>query len=174
VLAVKSPGAHAPSRDEAAAAGPGESDRPLFPVILHPTDFSTGARHAFDIACAVARGGSRLIVLHVVEAVHVASEGYEEALNERLRELQPDDPSIRAEYRLREGAPAQEILHEAAASSCDLIVVGTHGRTGLARLVTGSVAEAVLRRARCPVLAVKAPGPASSSGATSPLTTRVF
>jgi nucleotide-binding universal stress UspA family protein len=172
VLAVKLPGAHE-RPTEAAAAGPGTADRLLFPVILHPTDFSAAARHAFDIACAVAQGGSKLIVLHVVEAVHVASESYEEALYERLRELQPDDPSIRAEYRLCEGEPADEILRETTASSCDLIVLGTHGRTGLKRLVTGSVAEAVLRRARCPVLAVKAPAQAPSSGGTSPPTTNL-
>ena len=142
---------------EAASAGPGAAARPLFPVILHPTDFSERSRHAFDFACTLARGGGRLIVLHVVEAVHVASEGYEQALHERLREFQTDDPSIRVEYRLREGDPAAEILSEASATGCDLIALGTHGRTGLDRLLMGSVAEAVLHSAGCMVLAVKVP-----------------
>jgi nucleotide-binding universal stress UspA family protein len=111
---------------------------------------------------------------HVVEAVHVASESYEDALNERLRELQPGDPSMRVEYRLCEGESAGEIVHAAATSSCDLIVMGTHGRSGLDRLVMGSVAEAVLRRAVCPVLAVKAPAPTPTEGIVSPLTTTIL
>jgi len=65
------------------------------------------------------------------------SEGYEEALYERLRTFQADDPSIRVEYRLREGDPAAEVLSEAAATGCDLIALGTHGRTGLDRLLMG-------------------------------------
>ena len=136
--------------------------RPIFPNILHPTDFSDRSRHAFDLACALAPGGGRLIVLHVIEASHVVSEGHEEALFERLRTYQPDDPSIVVEYRLREGNPAEEIVGEAAAMGCDLIALGTHGRTGLHRMLMGSVAEAVLHRAQCMVLAVK------SHGASSP------
>jgi nucleotide-binding universal stress UspA family protein len=174
VLALKPPGAHARSGDEAAAAGPDAVDRPPFPVILHPTDFSERSRHAFEFACALARGGGRLIVLHVVEAVHVVSEGYEDALLERLRGLKPVDPSIRVDYRLFDGESASEIMREAAASSCDLIVLGTHGRTGVDRLVTGSVADAVLRHAGCPVLAVKVPKPASSPGVATPLSTNTL
>ena len=172
VLAIKPPGAHEQRRGEAVPAEPGAAG-PLFPVILHPTDFSERSRHAFDIACALARGGGRLIVLHVVEVVHVASEGYEDALNERLRSFQPDDPSIRVEYRLREGEPATETLSEASASGCDLIVLGTHGRTGLDRLVMGSVAEDVLRRAGVPVLIVRGPTDAPSSEHPSLLAQRL-
>jgi quercetin dioxygenase-like cupin family protein len=58
---------------------------------------------------------------------------------------------------LAEGDPAEEILHFADRLRCDLIVMGSHGRTGLGRLLTGSVAEEVLRRAACPVLVVKTP-----------------
>jgi nucleotide-binding universal stress UspA family protein len=161
VLAIKPQAApEMPGEEEAAAGpGPGTAAPPLFPVILHPTDFSERSRHAFDVACTLARGGGRLIVLHVVEAVHIASEGYEDALNERLRGFQPVDPTIRVEYRLRSGESAEEILREAAASACAVIALGTHGRAGLDRLLMGSVAEAVLRRAGCPVLVVKAPAP---------------
>jgi nucleotide-binding universal stress UspA family protein len=169
VLVVKGHAAQERAGEDASAAGPGADDRPLFPVILHPTDFSECSRHAFDHACALARRGGRLIVQHVVEAVHIVSEGYEDALNERLRKLQPGDPQIQVDYRLCAGESAEEILREAAASSCDLIVLGTHGRTGLSRLIMGSVAEAVLRRADCPVLAVKAPTP--SAGLDSPVAT---
>src|SRR5262249_48839479 len=61
------------------------------------------------------------------------------------------------EYRLSEGDPAVEIIRLAAEVKANLIVMGTHGRTGLGRLMMGSVAEAVLRRAPCPVLTLKAP-----------------
>jgi nucleotide-binding universal stress UspA family protein len=150
VLAVKPPGAPNSGGEDAAA-------RPLFPIILHPTDFSERSRHAFDVACALARGGGRLNVLHVVEAVHVASEGYEQALYERLRMFQTDDPSIQIEYWLREGDPATEILSDASGKECDLIALGTHGWTGLDRLLMGSVAETILRGAGCPVLVVRIP-----------------
>jgi nucleotide-binding universal stress UspA family protein len=64
---------------------------------------------------------------------------------------------VQLEYRLGTGDPATEILRLAGETKCDLIVMGTHGRTGLTRLVLGSVAEEVLRQAPCPVLAVKTP-----------------
>jgi nucleotide-binding universal stress UspA family protein len=61
------------------------------------------------------------------------------------------------ERRLVIGDPALEILDEAQESKVDLIVMGTHGRSGLGRLLMGSVAESVVRKAACPVLTVKAP-----------------
>jgi quercetin dioxygenase-like cupin family protein len=64
------------------------------------------------------------------------------------------------EHRLAEGDPAEETLRLAEALKCDLVVMGTHGKTGLGRLLTGSVAEAVLRKAQCPVLVVKSAHPA--------------
>lgn len=155
VLAVKTRGDQKGPAQGEANTEPGAATRPSFPVILHPTDYSERSRHAFDLACTLARGGGRVIVLHVVEEVHVASEGYEDALHERLRKFRSDDPTIQVEYRLREGDSSEEILGEASASSCDLIAMGTHGRSGFNRLRLGSVAEAVLRRADCPVLTVK-------------------
>jgi nucleotide-binding universal stress UspA family protein len=62
-----------------------------------------------------------------------------------------------AERRLEEGDPATEICRVANEAGCELIAIGTHGRTGLGRLLMGSVAEQVVRRAPCPVLTVKAP-----------------
>jgi quercetin dioxygenase-like cupin family protein len=61
------------------------------------------------------------------------------------------------EHRVAEGDAADEILRLAASVQCDLIVMGTHGRTGLGRLLTGSVAEEVLRKAGCPVMVVRVP-----------------
>jgi nucleotide-binding universal stress UspA family protein len=76
-------------------------------------------------------------------------------LEDRLFKLQPPDRTIHVQRLLREGDPAQEILHTAEETKADLIVMGTHGRTGLRRLLMGSVAEVVLRKAPCPVLTVK-------------------
>ena len=70
------------------------------------------------------------------------------------------DPLISLEHRLADGVAVTEIVGEAEKSHCDLIVMGTHGFTGLSRLLMGSVAEGVLRRAPCPVLTVKEPMPA--------------
>jgi nucleotide-binding universal stress UspA family protein len=79
---------------------------------------------------------------------------------EAVRQLpwpEPLDPQIRVERRLAEGNAAEEILRLIEAVRCDLVVMGTHGKTGLARLLTGSVAEEVLRNAPCGVLVVNTP-----------------
>jgi nucleotide-binding universal stress UspA family protein len=134
-------------------------------TILHPTDFSERSDFAFRLACSLARDyGARLIVLHVAEPpVPVTPAGMlvlQPAINldilrEKLHQLQPPDPMIQVEHRLIVGTAATEILQVAEVSKCDLIVLGTHGRTGLGRLLMGSVAEQVVRRASCPVLTVK-------------------
>ena len=139
-----------------------------FRTILHPTDFSPGSAAAFDYACDLAReAGSRLIVLHAFgPAVPVAAEGVilsadlEELRTLAQRELdaiRPADPAVRVERVVREGPTTQTILEAIEEFKPDLLVMGTHGRTGFRRLVLGSVAEEVLRKAPCPVLTVKAP-----------------
>ena len=89
---------------------------------------------------------------------------------ERLRRGGMSGPEILVEHRLRAGDAAQEILRTADEVGCELIVMGTHGRTGLRRVLVGSVAEAVLRGARCPVLTVKGllTGPASATSQPAP------
>ena len=137
-------------------------------TILHPTDFSSGAEYAFRLACSLARDhGGHLIVLHVKPTEVLYAElpyvlppdpaQIEENLQEQLHHLQPPEPLAGVEYLLREGNPVPEILRTAQENGADLIVMGTHGRTGVRRLLMGSVAEAVLRKAPCPVLTVKAP-----------------
>ncbi len=133
--------------------------------ILYPTDFSERATAAFPLACALARDhGAQLLVLHVkppvvIVGVLVAPEPPElrQQLHEQLNRLRPADPNVRVEHQLLEGEPAREILRLAREANCDLIVMGTHGRTGLPRLLLGSVAEEVMRKAACPVLTVKVP-----------------
>jgi nucleotide-binding universal stress UspA family protein len=78
-------------------------------------------------------------------------------LEERLRRFQLSAPEVRVESRVEEGEPATGIVSAARAMESDLIVMGTHGRTGLGRLLMGSVAENVLRTAPCPVVTVKTP-----------------
>jgi nucleotide-binding universal stress UspA family protein len=142
-------------------------------TILHPTDFSERSDLAFRLACSLARDyGARLIVLHVAEPdVPVTPAGMLveqpvinlNILREKLHQLQPADPKIPVEHRLIVGAAATQILQVAKVAKCDLIVQGTHGRTGLGRLLMGSVAEQVVRKASCPVLTVKTPRPPAPS-----------
>lgn len=148
-------------------------------TILHPTDFSAYSDYAFRLACALARDyGARLVLLHVAKLPVMAyGEGvvppdpvlYREHLWERLQQVQTGDVKIPAEYRLMEGDAATEILRIADETHADLILLGTHGRTGLGRLLMGSVAEQVVRRATCPVLTVKGPRcPVSVEETSSP------
>jgi len=144
-------------------------------TILHPTDFSDRSETAFHVACRLARDyGARLVVVHVKTSDLLGGEVYAMATNPReirqelqgkLESIRPSDPSIPIEYLLKEGTSATEILRAAKDSHCDLIVMGTHGRTGIGRLLMGSVAEAVVRQAFCPVLTIKTPFPEIASKA---------
>jgi len=136
-------------------------------TILHPTDFSDRSACAFRVACALARDyNAHLVVLHV-DQLPLALYGdaiapprpddYQDRLREQLFNLRA--PGVSAEHRLNEGSPVTEILGVAEEVNADLIVMGTHGRTGLSRLLMGSVAESVLRQAPCPVLTVRSPVP---------------
>jgi nucleotide-binding universal stress UspA family protein len=145
-------------------------------TILHATDFSERSDHAFRVARALARDhGARLVLAHVLP---LPLGGYsdlapllpqppevEHQARQKLAALRPPGPSAGFEDRLRQGDAADEILRLAEETEADLIVLGTHGRTGLGRLLLGSVAEAVLRRARCPVLVLKMPFPAEAGPA---------
>jgi nucleotide-binding universal stress UspA family protein len=136
-------------------------------TILHPTDFSEPSQLAFKLASSLAGDyGARLIITHVVEQpIPVAAEGVmmvpvvidPEPLRERLEQMRPEDTKVPVEHRLLEGNPAMEILGVIRDAQCDLVVMGTHGRGGVTRLLMGSVAEQVVRRASCPVLIAKAP-----------------
>jgi len=138
-------------------------------TILHPTDFSDRSAYALHLACALARDhGARLVVLHTVMTPTVVYvEGvippepdvyYREA-KEQLANLEVPDPRLTVERRFEEGDPATEIVRVAGEIQASLIVMGTHGRTGVSRLLMGSVAEQVMRQAPCPVLTLKTPFP---------------
>jgi len=78
-----------------------------------------------------------------------------EEVQEKLRQLESQAHRVRVESQVLEGDPVDMILRAAEETHSDVIVMGTHGRTGLSRLLLGSVAEAVIRKAPCPVLSVK-------------------
>ena len=137
-----------------------------FKTILVPTDFSPYSEAALKLATILARdSGARLLIVHVSEprpAYTVAGvfaslpSGNEfSASNEHLQKVVPTDPQIAFEHRMIIGSPAEEIVKCAAAEQADMIVIGTHGRSGVLRLLLGSVAESVLRHATCPVLSIK-------------------
>jgi nucleotide-binding universal stress UspA family protein len=136
-------------------------------TILHPTDFSEQSGHALHFAAGLARDyGARLVVLHAAEATPL---GYFEgasasdpeapirAARQRFEQLDVPHVGASVERRFEVGDPTESILRIAAEIRADLIVMGTHGRTGLERFLMGSVAEQVVRRAPCPVLTMTAP-----------------
>jgi nucleotide-binding universal stress UspA family protein len=137
-------------------------------TILFATDFSPRSAYAFHIACALARDyHARLLVAHAYQMPTYGSPEIpvmppdpaeiEADLWKHLAELRPSHPGLCVERFLRCGLPAEEIVRLAAETHADVIVMGTHGRSGWGRLLLGSVAEAVLRKAPCPVLTIKAP-----------------
>jgi nucleotide-binding universal stress UspA family protein len=151
-------------------------------TILHPTDFSVHAAAALELAGALAHDyGARLTVLHVKSPPLFASgvmtpeplESPEEAaeLRRRLDAVRPVDPTIPVEHLMLVGDEATEIVRVAEDEGFDLIVLGTHGRSGIGRLLMGNIAEKVLRRAPCPVLTVKRPAAAVHPEEVPPLRT---
>ncbi len=138
-------------------------------TVLFPTDFSEVAGAAFSLATALARAyGARLVVLHVatpppfvapgeLERTLERPTGYRRQLEAELRNHPALGPRTPVSYRLEAGDPAVQILRVAREEGADLIVMGSHGRTGLGRLLLGSVAEQVSRKAPCPVLTSKVP-----------------
>ena len=89
------------------------------------------------------------------EMYYGIEEPNREELKRMLAEVVPADPGVPYEHRLMIGSPATAIVEMAEREKVELIVMPTHGRTGLMRLLMGSVAEEVVRKAKCPVLTVK-------------------
>lgn len=141
----------------------------MFQRVLCGSDFSDTAEAAWEVACDMARTHrAELILLHVFSEMSsypdVAVADVQRVWNEqRLWVQQALDQRVAAAQArglagrplLKTGVAAETIADTAAAEGADLLVIGTHGRTGLTRLVIGSVAERVLRLAPCPVLIVK-------------------
>jgi nucleotide-binding universal stress UspA family protein len=135
------------------------------PKILYPTDFSTTGQTALEMATSLARDrGATLVIMHVEEPpmaygggelYYGIDEPNREELQRMLAEVLPSDPDVPCEHRLMIGSPARAIVEMAEREEVELIVMATHGRTGLLRVLMGSVAEEVVRKAKCPVLTVK-------------------
>lgn len=141
--------------------------------ILHPTDYSPAARPAFRQAVELAKVlRGQLVLVHVLSPVvipvmemPVPPAIYDDlqrtARAVALRHLdrlagRAKKAGVRVSRRLIEGAPvAERIVRTARALRADLIVMGTHGRTGVTRVVLGSVASRVVATASCPVLTVR-------------------
>lgn len=139
--------------------------------ILHPTDFSECATDAQATAVDLAgRLGSEIVLLQVlvetplygesvlnmpkVQRVYDAQRKWaEETLEARVGDLRRR--GLKASWRVQVGVPFEEIVKIADEERVDMIVMGTHGRSGLNRVLLGSVAERVIRLAPCPVLTVR-------------------
>lgn len=144
-----------------------------FRKILVPTDFSDCSEAALRVALDLAAPlGARLRLLHVYPAPALLFDPYgiqpaepvlleaPKAARQRLeREIETvSGTGVEIDGEVREGAPAAQIVEEAREWGADLIVIGTHGHTGLQHALLGSVAERSVRLAPCPVLTVRQPG----------------
>lgn len=151
---------------------------PTFNKILSATDFSEDSNLAISYAEEIARRfNAEIIVLHVDQPLPpvmvspdmgpVMDVGAMTRIAEEQRLLAQKeldkivnrmrDSGLKARSLLKVGSPFLEVLHTAQSEGTDLIVMGTHGRTGLAHVLMGSVAERVVQKAPCPVLTIRHP-----------------
>lgn len=131
-------------------------------TILCPLDFSSSSEDVLRHASSLANQyGSKLLIIHVSEPPDLYADGlaaygaYPDTVEDDLRELKkmvPADENIQYEHHHLVGRPDSEIVGFAKEHAVDLIIMGTHGRTGLSHLLLGSIAEHVVRKATCPVL----------------------
>jgi nucleotide-binding universal stress UspA family protein len=146
--------------------------QPQIPIqhILAPVDFSSPSLDALEYAIQLANGlGTKITLMHVLEPIcydlDYSLGSIEHEVRKRdhwksqLTELSDLVKSfgLPADFQISGGVPSDAILAGALRGRSDLIVMGTHGRRGLSQKRFGSIAEAVLRRATCPVLTVKTP-----------------
>ena len=139
-----------------------------FRRVVAPVDFSASSARVIEMAGRVVDDGGEVVLLHVVDWVPTVVEGAfvgapnvretkslrDEALH-KLEAVRRQHPGIPMRCEVIEGQPATEIVELAQRLPADVVVIGTHGRTGIGHLLLGSVAERVLRRAPCPVLIVR-------------------
>lgn len=139
--------------------------------IVIPMDLSPASRHALDLARELAAtvGPSELSLVYAFEMppafASIAARGADEVIAEVTRVARREldqlvaeisDEGLSVSHRLTQGSPDQVIVDAARREGADLIVMGTHGRTGLAQLVLGSVAQKVVRNSPCPTVTVRA------------------
>ena len=157
----------------------------MFQTLVHPTDFDEPSKEAFRVARSLAQAlGARLVVFHVVPPPAVVTQDGRVILDPHnaepadlwaeYRTLQADTPKVPVQYAVVVGdkARAKHLLEEKIRELGEgvLLVMGSHGRRGISRLLWGSRAEEVVRECPCPVLVVKAPPPklpTADAGATA-------
>ena len=143
--------------------------------IVCPTDFSPTSSKAVDYAATLADSfGAELVLLHVIPEMtyplrsfgmsssfpHLKEELHErarDALRERIAKMHESLPNVKVRFDLRDGDSHEVVLECAKDEGADMIVMGTHGHTGLTHALLGSTAEKVVRMASCPVLTVRTP-----------------
>jgi len=137
--------------------------------ILVPIDFSPNAEHAFDYALTLAHTlQARLTLVHVIDPLPVGSIEimpftYLHDLEAKITDLMTTyrdrvtAAGLQSDFVIVHGVPFQRIIETARTAHVDLIILGTHGRTGLSHVLLGSVAERVVQHAPCPVLVVRLP-----------------
>ncbi len=141
-------------------------------TVLHATDFSKESNRAFAAAVEMAKSNrARLTLVSVIvpivplvpeqtlelatwRDIEVQTKKWAQGRLSRLAE-KARKSGVRVTTVLAEGDPAREIVRTAKSGRADLIVIGTHGRTGFSKLMLGSVAQRVVATARCPVLTVR-------------------
>jgi len=137
-----------------------------FKKILSPVDFGENSLAALDVAATLARqAAATVIVLHVVTLVMSPGEvpgeielyrAQEAEAKEKLKDIVADRlKGVDHQIVIRIGDPAKVILMAAETLAADVVVMATHGRTGISRMLMGSVTERVLRDSPCPVLTVR-------------------
>ncbi len=143
-------------------------------TILFPTDFSNGARAAMDHAVSLARDyKARIILLYVIQDISIAewyipsslsvTDLVEDMQKSAWKEMDKWAAEVAAkvgdvEKAVVRGVPFVEIIRMAKEKNVDMIVIGTHGRTGIDHMLFGSTAEKVVRKAPCPVLTARIAG----------------
>jgi nucleotide-binding universal stress UspA family protein len=153
----------------------------IFRTLIHPTDFDEPSKEAFRVAWSLAAAfGARLVAFHVVAPPAIVTQGGRVILNPHdaepidlwaeYRALQAESPTVSIQYAVVVGdrSEARRLLEEKVRELGEgaLVVMGSHGRRGISRLLWGSTAEEIVRECPCPVLVVKAPppkGPAHTS-----------
>jgi nucleotide-binding universal stress UspA family protein len=125
--------------------------------ILYPTDFSSYSNQAYFHAVSLAEVHRAGLTILYVNVPGSSTDAERRSLREQLEQIRPANPAIPVNHVFLDGDPATEIVRYATDTASDLIVMGTHGRSGLERLLVGSVTERVMRAAPCSVMAVKLP-----------------